>query len=125
MLRTIPYITLWVRNLDETLRFYHDVLGLPVEHHDGAFVQFATEGTRLYVHGMSGDAPLREHTVEIHFAVPDVDAAYEVLRARGARFEGPPTNMPWGTRQASLRDPEGYAVELVGPLKPGEPVLEH
>jgi predicted enzyme related to lactoylglutathione lyase len=36
----------------------------------------------------------------------DVDAAYEELRARGARFSGPPEDMPWG-RFASLQDPDG------------------
>lgn len=125
MLKTIPYVTLWVRNFEETLAFYRDALGLPVDHVDGDFVQFATEGTGLYLHGMRDAPPLRDRTVEIHFSVPDVDAAYEALRARGVVFEQPPSNMPWGTRQAWLRDPEGYAVELVGPLKPGEPVAEH
>ncbi|MBI3998215.1 MAG: VOC family protein [Armatimonadetes bacterium] len=118
-LRRIPYITLWARNFQATVRFYRDVLGLPVEYEDESFVQFATEGTRLYVHSMREAPPLRPHTVEIHFEVPDVDTAAAALREKGVAFEQPPQNMPWGTRQAWCRDPEGYMVELVGPLKAG------
>ncbi len=39
-------------------------------------------------------------------ACEDVDAAYEELRGRGARFNGPPEDMPWG-RFAGLQDPDG------------------
>lgn len=63
--------------------------------------------------------------MEIHFEAPDVDAAAEVLWRRGVIFEQEPQNMPWGTRQAWFRDPEGYLVEIVGPWKPGEPVAKH
>lgn len=62
------------------------------------FVQFATEGTKLYLHAMKDASPLRALSVEIHFGVPDVDAAAEV--------EQGPQN-------------------LVGPLKSGEPTAEH
>ncbi len=124
-LRKIPYITLWARNFEQMLTFYRDVLGLPFAHEHPGFVQFATEGTKLYLHAMKDAPPLRPRTVEIHFDVPDVDVAAEVLRRRGVAFEQEPQNMPWGTRQAWFRDPEGYLVELVGPLKPGEPIAEH
>ncbi len=125
MLRRIPYVTLWARNFEETVAFYRDLLGLPVEHQHPGFVQFATEGTKLYVHGMKEAPPLRAHTVEIHFEVADVDAATAALRDKGVVLEHEPQNMPWGARVAWFRDPEGYVVELVGPLRPGEPTAEH
>lgn len=121
-LTTIPYITLWATNFDEMVAFYRDQLELPVEFGDENFIQFATGGTKLYIHRL-GQAPrLRGHTVEIHFDVPDVDAAYQALLARGVEFEEAPANRPWGTRMASMRDPEGFAIEIVGPLDPDEPV---
>jgi uncharacterized glyoxalase superfamily protein PhnB len=63
--------------------------------------------------------------VEIHFEVSDVNAAYNWLMTKGANFEQAPANMPWGTRMAALRDPEGNAIEIVGPLDPNEPVIEY
>lgn len=114
---SIPYITLWAVKFDEMAAFYRDQLQLPVEHRDENFIQFATQGTKLYLHRMDSAPPLREYAVEIHFDVPDVDAAYAALVARGVEFEEAPANRPWGTRMAAFRDPEGYALEIVGPLK--------
>jgi catechol 2,3-dioxygenase-like lactoylglutathione lyase family enzyme len=124
-LNTISYITLWVQQYDESLAFYRDLLGLEVEQSDENFTQFATQGIRFYLHRLGAAPQLREHTVEIHFPVPDVDEAYRTLAARGIVFEQAPANMPWGTRMAAFRDPEGYALEIVGPLNPDEPVRSY
>jgi catechol 2,3-dioxygenase-like lactoylglutathione lyase family enzyme len=120
-LTTIPYITLWAVNFDEMVAFYRDKLDLPFEYDDENFIQFGTQGTKLYIHRLGTTPALREHTVEIHFDVPDVDTAYQELVRRGVEFEDPPANRPWGTRMAAFRDPEGYALEIVGPLDPDEP----
>jgi catechol 2,3-dioxygenase-like lactoylglutathione lyase family enzyme len=121
-LNSISYITLWAVNFDEMVVFYRDMLELPVAYSDENFIQFATQGTKLYLHRLGTAPPLREHTVEIHFNVPDVDAAYQELVGRGADFEEAPANRPWGARMAAFRDPEGYSIEIVGPLDPDKPV---
>jgi uncharacterized glyoxalase superfamily protein PhnB len=59
--------------------------------------------------------------VEVHLEVNDVDEVYSSLKSNGVKFDEPPTNRPWGSRSAGFKDPEGYVVEIVGPLKPGEP----
>jgi len=114
---SIPYITLWAVNFDEMVAFYQDQLELPVEYSDENFIQFATQGTKLYIHRLGIAPSLRENAVEIHFDVPDVDDAYAALVARGVAFEEAPANRPWGARMAAFRDPEGYALEIIGPLK--------
>ena len=124
-LQTIPYITLWAIKFEESLAFYKDKLGLEVEYEDESFAQFLTKGTKLYLHRLEEAEPLRDHTVEIHFEVPEVDEAYRALAGRGVVFEHTPENMPWGVRMAAFRDPEGYLIEIVGPHKPGEAVASH
>jgi catechol 2,3-dioxygenase-like lactoylglutathione lyase family enzyme len=121
-LTNIPYITLWAVNFEEMITFYRDKLELPIEFSDDNFVQFATQGTKLYIHRMGTAPSLRDNTVEIHFDVPNVDVAYDALIQRGVEFEDPPANRPWGARMAAFRDPEGFALEIVGPLNPDEPV---
>ena len=121
-LTTIPYITLWAVKFDEMVAFYRDKLELSVVYGDENFIQFATQGTRLYIHRLESAPALRDHAVEIHFEVPDVDAAYRELLQRGVQFEESPANRPWGARMAAFRDPEGYALEIVGPLDPTEPM---
>lgn len=53
----------------------------------------------------------------IYLYVNDVDRAYAELTARGAEFDGPPEDMPWGYRVAKLRDPEGRRICLAKKLK--------
>lgn len=122
MLGRISYITLWVNKYDACLVFYRDVLELPLETADRNFAQFATHGTKLYPHRLGDQSPLRKRSLEIHFEVQDVDSAYGKLLERGVQFEHEPANMPWGTRMASFRDPEGNAIEIVGPVDPKEDV---
>ena len=117
----ITYITLWVFKFDETLAFYRDQLGLPCEQEVGNFACFNTERIRLCMHRTNDSTPLRNHTVEIHFEVRDVDETYRSLLERGLSFDQEPANMPWGTRMAAFRDPEGYHIEIVGPLKATDP----
>jgi lactoylglutathione lyase len=121
-LLTIPYITLWAANFDEMAAFYRDKLELLVEYGDENIIQFANPGTKLYIQRLEQTAPLRDHTVEIHFNVSNVDKVYRELVERGVDFEEPPANRPWRERMAAFHDPEGYALEIIGPLNPDEPV---
>ncbi|HEC63800.1 MAG TPA: hypothetical protein ENI23_00735 [bacterium] len=124
-LSKIPYITLWAFKFDEMKKFYIQTLGLPVIEESKNFIQFKTEGTLLYIHRSKESRPLRKETIEIHFDVEDVDQTAKSLKDKGVKFETEPQNMPWGNRLAAFRDPEGYTIELVGPIKKGEPIVEH
>jgi lactoylglutathione lyase len=125
MLNRISYITLWVNEYDACLAFYRDVLALPLETSDENFAQFATQGTKLYLHRLRDKSPLRSRALEIHFEVPEVDDMYSKLQERGVQFEDQPANMPWGARMAAFRDPEGNAIEIVGPLDPNEAIKNY
>jgi lactoylglutathione lyase len=125
MLGPISYITLWVNKYDECLAFYRDVLRLPLEAADENFAPFSTQGTGLYLHRLGDQSPLRRQALEIHFDVANVDVVYKQLLERGVKFEHQPANMPWGTRMAAFRDPEGNAIEIVGPLDLNEEIKSY
>ncbi len=54
----------------------------------------------------------------LYFGAPDVEAAYEALRASGAPVE-PPVVAPYGMKQLSLRDPDGYNLVFQWPVDDG------
>ena len=116
-LHTLSYITLWSVKFDETKRLYKDILGLPVAKENPNFIMFDTQQSRLAFHKLSKGPKLDRQTIELHLEVNDVDEVFESLQRRGVKFEEKPANKPWGTRMASFRDPEGYVVEIIGPLK--------
>jgi len=119
------YLTLWAVNFDELVAFYRDTLELPVEHENENSILFSTTGAKLAFHRLDDKAKLNRMTAEIHFEVENVDEACRSLELRCVLFIEEPVNRPWGVRQATFADPEGYRVELVGPLNPDEPTPEH
>jgi len=112
-------ITLQVADLGRSLLFYGNVLGLEFsergQHSAGAHVG----GVRLLLHEDFDPAvrsnPNRGVGVGLHFSVPDVDACHRDLASKGLRAEMP-KNEPWG-REFSVRDPDGYEIEFIGPMK--------
>jgi len=94
----LAHVGVAVRSLDDALRFYRDVLGLPVsppESADGAtLVVLAAGGTEVEL--LTSDDPgspigryLARHGPGIHhlcFCVPDLDAALARCRDAGYRL---------------------------------------
>ena len=118
----VDYVVLIVEDLDRSLAFYVDLLGLPMGHRSGPYAQLATGRTRLSLFErpamaetlqMPLQAPAPEAPAfEIGFKVLNVDVTYVELVGRGAEAARPPTTRPWGQRTAYLRDPDGHLVEL-------------
>lgn len=124
---TLPdYVILIVADLDRAVRFYTDVLGLPLAHRAGDYAQFATGATRLGFYTRDAMAktlgtPLETPAAhapgfELGFKVANVDAAFTELVKRGATPVTPPVTRPWGQRTAYVRDPDGYLIELAQQL---------
>lgn len=94
----ISHIGIAVRNLDELLPFYRDVLGMPetpLDDSDGARIAGLTAGDALVelLEAQSPDSPIGKFVAKrgpgIHhvcFAVDDLDAALDRCRAAGIRL---------------------------------------
>ncbi|HEY3866859.1 MAG TPA: VOC family protein [Actinocrinis sp.] len=119
-----------VKDVDESLAFYRDALGLEV-HNDVASGGFrwvtvgspTQEGIEIVLSvphaGRSqadGDA-LQELLTKgtlpmIIFSTDDVDASFERVRASGAEVLQEPIDQPWGPRDCAFRDPSGNMVRI-------------
>jgi hypothetical protein len=68
--------------------------------------------------------PLRDPpggTIVLAIQVPDVDVACGRITAAGGRIDAVPTDRPMmGLRNAMMRDPDGFPVELTTLLKPSK-----
>ncbi len=44
--------------------------------------------------------------------VDDVDALHQEYQRSGAIIRQPPTNMPWGTREMNVQDPDSHRFRM-------------
>jgi lactoylglutathione lyase len=123
-LRKVDYVILYVRDLDRSIPFYRDVIGLPFKFSRSGYAEFATEGTKFALYERAGLPQLigreggeGEATMEVAFLVEDVDGEAERLREAGVTVLSGPVDRPWGQRTLHLLDPDGHVVELAQELQ--------
>lgn len=112
------YIIMYVSNMQRSVAFYRDVLGLPLKFTSPGWTEFATGSITVALH-MTGDAQLplmpgRPPAGQAHlgFVVEDVQATYDALKAQDVPFSLPPQKQPTGATLAVLHDPDGFGITI-------------
>jgi lactoylglutathione lyase len=118
----LGYAILFAADLERSIRFYRDVIGLPFKFSNESYAEFATDGAKfaLFARGHLPELIGREVPSEpvpwpqgeVAFFVDDPDAEHERLVDAGVEVLAPPTDRPWGERTLHLADPDGNVVEL-------------
>ena len=110
-----------VTDIERSVAFFRDVVGLPHLFTAGELAFFDCGGTRLFLDALP-EAQGNGNSC-IYFTVPDIHAAQEALAARGAPFEGAPHMIfrhPDGTEEwmTFFRDPDGSMLALMSSVPP-------
>lgn len=106
-----------VSDVKRSLGFYKDLLGFseefsfPGDDGEPVFVSLALAGGGKLAIGGPADI-VKTASVAIWLYTDDVDAEVERLRAAGVEVTREPVDQPWGERQASVADPDGYTVHI-------------
>ena len=77
-----------VSDVDAAVKWYRDVLGLTLLYQYGDLAFFDCNGTRLFLSDEQ-DGPSAANSI-LYFRVDDINAAFETLSSRGAKFVGAP-----------------------------------
>jgi lactoylglutathione lyase len=103
----LRYATVRTRDLDRSMRFYEDVLGLQRTHtKEGEFVQLNAGGAELCVDLSQGERAETAVEPPLIFAVDDLAALCRHFQERGiAIVERGPDN-----RYVIVRDPDGHPI---------------
>lgn len=142
--RGIGHIGVPVSDMDRSLRFYHDLLGLEIissREVSGERVSAGVQvpnaqikitlldagNTRIellqYLSPIGKEFDRQNNDVgsmHLTFEVADLQATYDLLREHGVPCNTPPfpSSFPPGTGWFYARDPDGMTVEFNGPFAP-------
>ena len=105
-------------DFDRSVRWYRDTLELRVFREFGAGGQvtgvvFFLGGAGLELSRSGARPESLGRGLVLWLQVPDVDAEHARLTDAGVTVRLPPTDQPWGLREAWIEDPDGVGICLV------------
>ena len=121
MFTQIDYTMVIVSDMERSVEFYRDKLGLPLKFQSPEWTEFQTGATTLALngggvrqdHAPTNDTSKQAGTCSIGFNVEDVDKTFAELKAKGINFVMPPTQREGeGIKLAVAIDPDGLPVSF-------------
>ena len=110
----LSVVYLYVKDVEQAAAFYRDVLGIPLQGDDDWVEATFPEGIRFALHRWHEGAPeISAGSVNVNFAVADIDDAAGRLRAAGVEV-GEIHRETYGSFFTFVA-PEGYRLELFQP----------
>ncbi|MDQ6893327.1 MAG: VOC family protein [Acidobacteriota bacterium] len=116
-----------VGDLETSLAFYRDVLGFEVEEtwkdDEGRVMGVSLKaGDVSFMIGQDDWKKGRDRKKGEGFRIycetkKRVDDLAKRIEARGGRLDQGPTDEPWGVRDISLTDPDGFKITIAGPKR--------
>lgn len=110
-----------VNDLDRSLAWYRDVLGFSVDERwerDGKLMGVSLQAGRVtFMIGQDDWKKGRDRRKGEGFRLyctttQDVDALAKGIQSRGGKLDSEPQDQPWGTRDFSLTDPDGFKITI-------------
>jgi catechol 2,3-dioxygenase-like lactoylglutathione lyase family enzyme len=115
-LPSLSMVMLGVRNIDESLLFYRDKLGVAVRQRFEGFAFLDTGAVMLILsEALAKNSASIPGATEVIFSVDDVRAHHEALRHREIKFVHEPHHVNGPMWAANFRDPDGHLLTLFGP----------
>ena len=119
----LTYGIVMVSNMDRSIAFYRDVLGLPLRFASQEWTEFATGEATLALHPAASANPDRSPSARapagqcrLGFSTDDLDTFHAQMVAKGVPCLRPPSD-EHGTRLAAYADPDGLPFSIAQSAK--------
>lgn len=115
-------VSLTVKDLDASLTWYRDIAAFMIDEtweRDGKVVGATLKAgsCELWMSqddGKKGWDRSKGEGVSITFTTSqDIDMLADGMKSRGSTLEMAPTDMPWGARMFTVRDPDGFKISFM------------
>lgn len=111
-------VILAVKDLDNSLKFYHEIIGLPIKNQRRSWIDLGSTGALLSLHPASLTAEhigsSLDNGITIGFLVGDINSAIDELKSKGVKVYREISEREAG-KNAIVLDPDDYLVSLFEP----------
>jgi len=117
-IKKLGNVILAVKDLDKSLEFYHEIIGLPIRNQRRTWIDLGTSGAIISLHPASLTAEhigsSIENGITLGFLVGDIKSAVEELKSKGIKIYREVIEREAG-KNAIVLDPDDYLVSLFEP----------
>ena len=117
-IKRISNVILAVKNMEESVKFYHDVLGMPIKNQRDNWVDLGQTGAVLSLHPAAQSAPHSGPSVHngilVGLVVGDVQSAIDELKQKNVSVFRDVQEKDAG-KNAIIVDPDDYMISLFEP----------
>lgn len=117
-IKRVGNVILAVKDLDKSVEFYHNVLGLPIKNQRRTWVDLGQSGALISLHPASLTAKhignSLENGIVIGFVVGDVKSAIDEMVSKGVKVYREIVDRDTG-KNAIILDPDEYMISLFEP----------
>lgn len=112
MVKSIQSVLIFVSDMNRSVTFYRDVLGLNVLSTNPAITEFEMGGITFGLQYMPAEARSTGMAVTIDFAVDDIEAMIQKLEGKGVSFVAKELDQPFN-KLAKFQDPDGNLLGFI------------
>ena len=116
--KRVGNVILAVKDLDKSIKFYNEIIGLPIKQQRRTWVDLGSKGALVSLHPASLSAPHTGTSVEngimLGFLVGDLKSAIEELKSKGVKIYREIVDRDAG-KNAIILDPDEYMISLFEP----------
>ena len=116
--KRVGNVILAVKDIDKSVKFYNEIIGLPIKNQRRTWVDLGQSGALVSLHPASLTAPHQGTSVDngimLGFLVGDLNSAIDELKSKGVKIYREPMERDAG-KNAIILDPDEYMVSLFEP----------
>jgi lactoylglutathione lyase len=111
--RKVGAVILLVSNMEKSIKFYNEILELPIKTKSKDWTEFFNKDTVLALH----PAPKKKSILRVGsgtlvgFEVSDLNSTVEKLKQKRVKFFKKPKEEPFG-KHAIVQDPDGHLISI-------------
>jgi lactoylglutathione lyase len=105
-------VILLVSNMEKSVKFYRDTLGLPIKTKSKDWTEFFNNDTVMALHPAKKKSNIKtDSDMLVGFEVGDLEATVKKLREKKVKFFKKPKEEPFG-KHAIVQDPDGHLISI-------------